>query len=63
MTTLYKSINILKINDIYKLEVAKFIHFYNQKRLPKNFNTSPKPTKQFHSYQNRSVTNENCYLE
>ena len=29
MTTLYKSMNILKISDIYELEVAKFIHFYN----------------------------------
>ena len=33
MKTLYKS--ILKINDIYELKVAKFIYFYNQKRLPK----------------------------
>ena len=26
MTTLYKSMNLLKISDIYELEVAKFIH-------------------------------------
>ena len=28
--------NILKISDIYELEVAKFIHSYNQKRFPEN---------------------------
>ena len=32
MTTLYKSMNMIKMNDIYKLEVAKFIHSYNQKK-------------------------------
>ena len=55
--------NILKINDIYKLAVAKFIHSYNQKRLPENFNMSFKPTYQFHNYQIRSVANENYYLQ
>ena len=51
--------NILKISDIYELGVAKFIHSYNQKRFPKNFNMSFKPTNQFHNYQTRSLTNEN----
>ena len=59
MTTLYKSMNILKISDIYELEVAKFIRSYNQKRFPENFNMSFKPTIQFHNYQIRSLTNEN----
>ena len=35
--------NILKISDIYELEIAKFIHSYNQKRFPENFNMSFKP--------------------
>ena len=51
--------NILKISDIYELGVAKFIHSYNQKRFPKNFNMSFKPTNQLHNYQTRSLTNEN----
>ena len=59
MTTLYKSRNILKISYIYELDAAKFIHSYNQKRFPKNFNMSFKPTNQFHNYQRRSLTNEN----
>ena len=50
--------NILKISDIYELEVAKFIHSYNQKRFPENFNMSFKPTNP-HNYQTRSLTNEN----
>ena len=61
MTTLYKSINILKISDIYELQVAKFIHSYNQKRFPEHFNMSFKPTNQFHNYQTRSLTNENFF--
>ena len=59
MTTSYKSMNIFKISDIYELEVAKFIHSYNQKRFPENFNMSFKPTNQFHNYQTRSLKNEN----
>ena len=56
---LYKSKNILTISYIYELEVAKFIHSFNQKRFPKNFNMSFKPTNQFHNYQTRFLTNEN----
>ena len=59
MAILYKSKNISKISYIYELEVAKFIHSFNQKRFPKNFNMSFKPTNQFHNYQTRSLTNEN----
>ena len=36
--------NHIQINDIYELGVAKFIHYYNQKRPPKNLNMSFKPT-------------------
>ena len=56
MTTPYKLMNILNINDIYKLEVAKFIHSYNQKRLPQKFNMSLKPINQFDNYQTRFDT-------
>ena len=63
MTTLYKSKNILKISYIYELEVAKFIHSFNQKRFPKNFNMSFKPTNQFHNYQTRFLTNEIYWLQ
>ena len=58
MTPLYKSTNISKINDIYKLKVAKFVHFLT-KKLSKNFKMSFKPTYQFLSCQTRLVTNEN----
>ena len=63
MTTLYKSINVLKIKDIYELKVAKFANFSNQKRLPKNFNKFFKSTNQFHRYQKKLVTNKNSFLE
>ena len=36
--SMYKSIKKLQIQDIYKLEMAKFIHSFHHKRLPSVFN-------------------------
>ena len=37
MSLLYKSMKILKLNDIYELEIAKFMHSYYHCKLPENF--------------------------
>ena len=34
-TALYKNLNILKLEDIYKLELAKFMYQINYKKVPK----------------------------
>ena len=34
MSSLFKSINILKIKDIYELEMATFIYLYYHLKLP-----------------------------
>ena len=49
--------NKLKINDINELEIAKFILFYNQKRLPENCNMFLKPTNQF------QLSNKICHKQ
>ena len=34
MISMYKSMKILQIQDIYELEMAKFMHSFHHKRLP-----------------------------
>ena len=38
VTDLYKNLNLLKLNDIYKLELAKFMYQLQYETLPKSFN-------------------------
>ena len=35
ITNLYKNLNIIKLTDIYVLEVAKYIHQLHNNKLPK----------------------------
>ena len=37
MCSLFKSMKILKVKDILKLEIAKFIFSYHHSMLPENF--------------------------
>ena len=37
MSELCKAKNILQTNDIFKLEMAKFVHSYFHQNLPENF--------------------------
>ena len=34
---IYRRLQVLKINDLYKLETAKFIHEFSDKSLPASF--------------------------
>ena len=40
LNPLFKSWNLLKINEIYELEIAKFMHLYDNKHLPESFDHS-----------------------
>ena len=55
MCTLYKSMNILLINDIFELEVAKFMHSFCHRMLPENFDYYFKSGSTQHSYNTRGV--------
>ena len=37
----YKELNLIKVNDIYNLQVLKFYHQLINKQLPKYFNNTP----------------------
>ena len=37
ITPIYRRLQVLKINDLYKLEIAKFMHQFSNKSLPASF--------------------------
>ena len=49
--------NLLKVSDIYQLELMKFIYLNYHNRLPENFNHYFKSAKNQHFYTTRSITN------
>ena len=63
MCTLYKSINILLINDVYEPDTAKFMHSFYHCMLPENSDTYFRSSNAKHSYNTRSITSDGCYLE
>ena len=63
MCTLSKSMNILFINDIYELEIAKFMYSFYHRMLPKNFDSYFKSGNTQHSFNTRSIASDSYYLE
>ena len=39
MSSLYKKLNLLKLEDLYKVELGKFMYLYYNKKTPKFFNS------------------------
>ena len=54
---------LLKIKDIYKLEMAKFMHSYFNDKLPENLKNFFTSAKNLHSHSTRSINNQNYYLD
>ena len=52
--TLFKNLKILNFEDIYKLQIGKFMYQYKSGLLPYSFNNMFLVTCQVHSYGNRS---------
>ena len=63
MCILFESIKILKVKDIYELEIAKFMYSYYHSNLLENFNNYFKYASKHHDYKTRSITADNFYLE
>ena len=60
---LYKQLNILKLNDIFKLEMAKIMFHYNQKLNIETTKHSQITTiKQLHHHNTRLSTRNNYFL-
>jgi len=53
---LYKYLNLLKVVDIYKLEIGKIMHKMHAGNPPDNFKQLFTPLNQIHSYATRSAT-------
>ena len=57
MTNLFKNLNLLKLNDIYKLEFAKFMYQLHHGTLPKSFDDRFINLSAIHNYSTRQKQN------
>ena len=58
---MFKNMQLLKIEDFFKLELAKFMHRAEAKNLPENFENYFIRIENMHSYNLRSVRNKTFY--
>ena len=61
INTMYKQLNILKISDIYHLELGKFMYLLYSDRLPAVFAQLFKKIKEIHSHNTR-LTEKSTYF-
>ena len=62
VTPLYYEHKILKVNDIYKIESAKFMHKYVNKKLPDYFQNYFNKVSGNHGYSTRAATNDDLII-
>ena len=63
MISMYESIKILQIQDIYELEIPKLMHCFHHKKLPSAFNNCYKYPSLQHNHITRSNSIENLYFQ
>ena len=63
MSLLYKSMKMLKVKDIYDLEIAKFMHSYYHCKLTTSFDNYFKNASNHHKHNARLIVNDNYYVE
>ena len=61
--TLYFKFKVLKIDDIYKYELGKFMYLSSIKALPQIFESYFSSLDQVHNYNTRSKSNKNYFLD
>ena len=59
---LFKQFKLLKLNDLYCLNLGKFMYKYNHNALPSCFNSFFTLTSNIHSYDTRSTRNKKLYV-
>ena len=59
---LYKSLNTLKVTDIYNLELGKFMHQLENNKLPHVFLNFLKKINEINSYEIRSIKTSTYFL-
>ena len=63
MKPVYEEMDILKIDNIYKLEVGKFMYKFDNDLLPDNFNEYFQYVRNVHTYSTRMSTNKCMYIK
>jgi len=63
ITLVYKSLNILKLHDIYKLELTKLMHKFHHEMLPTSFKDLFQKTAEVHCHSTRYASNQNYYIQ
>ena len=62
LSSLYRKLNILKIEDIYNLEALKFMCKFKNKTLPTPFRNYFTPASNFYNYSTRNSKKGNYYF-
>ena len=62
LSFIYMQINALKLDDIYELEMAKFMYKLHLTKLPKNLHNSLQKLTSVHEYQTRLVNSTVFFL-
>ena len=57
MKPIYEEMNILQVDDIYRLEVGKFMYKFNNDILPENFQNYFKHVSAIHNHNTRTTAN------
>ena len=62
ITPIYRRLQVLKINDLYKLETAKFMHQFSDKSLPASFEKYFTRTTFVHCHSTRTSERNDYFL-
>ena len=62
ITPIYRRLQVLKINDLYKLETAKFMHQFSDKSLPASFEKYFTRTTFIHCHSTRTSERNDYFL-
>ena len=62
VSQLYKKLCFLKLHDVYKLELAKFMHKLFKNKLPELFNYNCATINKIHDYATRKPSRSNYFL-
>ena len=62
ITPIYRRLKVLKINDLYKLETAKFMHQFSDKLLPASFEKYFTRTTFVHCHSTRTSERNDYFL-
>ena len=61
ISQLYKELQVLKVEDIYHLELAKFMYRFLHNQLPKNFYPSFRKINTIYQHETRLINSTACY--